>query len=43
MAISIQLHTGIDYLMGLPVDDLNEIAGTVAQINEEVAKRGVKK
>lgn len=43
MALSMQLHTGYDYLMSLPVDDLNEIAETVKNVAEEVAGYGGKK
>lgn len=40
--MSMQLHTGVDYFMSMPVDDLNEIAETVANVAEEVARRGKK-
>ena len=40
--LSVQLHTGIDYLMSLPVGELNEIAETFAKITEEVSKHGKK-
>lgn len=43
MALSMQLHTGIDYFMNLPIDELNEIAESVGQMAEEMAKRGGKK
>jgi hypothetical protein len=38
-----QLKTGMDYFMAMPVDDLNEIAQTVNTFAEEVASRGRKK
>ena len=38
-----QLHTGVDYFMGLPLDELNEYAEETARIMEEVASRGNKK
>lgn len=41
--MSIQLRTGLDYLLALSVSDLNELADTVAQYAEEVAKHGRKK
>lgn len=40
--MSIHLRTGLDYLMSLPVDELNEIAEAVAEYAEEVKKRGKK-
>ena len=43
VVLSMQLHTGYDYFMGLPVDDLNEIAETVKNVAEEVARYGDKK
>lgn len=43
VALSMQLHTGFDYFINLPIDDLNEIAESVSQVAEEVAKRGGKK
>lgn len=43
MALSMQLHTGIDYFMNLPIDELNAIAESVSQVAEEVAKHGGKK
>lgn len=42
MALSMQLHTGVDYFMSMPLDELNDIAATVAKVAEEVAKRGKK-
>lgn len=41
--MSIQLRTGLDYLLALSVSDLNELADTVMQYAEEVAKHGRKK
>jgi hypothetical protein len=41
--LSIQLRTGLDYLLALPVSDLNELADTVTQYAEEVAKHGRQK
>lgn len=38
-----QLHTGIDYLMELPFDELNEIAEYVAKVAEEVSAKYGKK
>lgn len=35
ISLSLLLHTGVDYFMALPIDELNELA-------EEVAKRGEK-
>jgi len=43
VALSMQLHTGFDYFMGLSIDDLNEIAETVKTVVEEVAGHGNKK
>ena len=42
MALSMQLHTGFDYFMGLPLDDLNEIAETVKTLPRRVAGYGGK-
>ncbi|MEG2177101.1 MAG: hypothetical protein RRY97_09530 [Oscillibacter sp.] len=42
IALSIQLHTGIDYFMAMPVEELNEIAAEVNQFAEEVASHGKK-
>lgn len=41
--MSIQLRTGLDYLLALSVSDLNELADTVTQYAEEVAKHGWQK
>ena len=41
--MSIQLRTGLDYLLALSVSDLNELADTVTQYAEEVAKHVRKK
>ena len=43
MALSMQLHTGLDYFMGLPIDDLNEIAESVNKMAAEVSKHGRQK
>lgn len=40
--MSIHLKTGVDYLMSLPLDQLNEIAETVNEYMEEVEKHGKK-
>lgn len=40
--MSINLHTGIDYFMSLPVDELNDIAADLLEFSEEVKKRGSK-
>lgn len=42
MAMSIQLRTGLDYLMQLPLDDLCEIAQGVADYAEAVKRAGGK-
>lgn len=41
--MSIQLRTGLDYLLALSVSDLNELADTVTKYAEEVAKHGRQK
>lgn len=41
--MSIQLRTGLDYLLALSVSDLNELADTVTQYAEEVAEHGRQK
>ena len=41
--MSMQLKTGMDYFMEMPIDDLNEIAESVNSLMEEVAKRGRQK
>lgn len=38
MAMSIQLHTGLEYLMQLPMGDLCEIAQGVADYAEAVKR-----
>uniref|UniRef100_A0AAU8B809 Uncharacterized protein n=1 Tax=Dulem virus 34 TaxID=3145752 RepID=A0AAU8B809_9CAUD len=38
-----QLKTGVDFFLDMPVDDLNEIAETVNQMMEEVSRHGHKK
>ena len=38
--LSINLHTGMDYLYSLPIEQLNEIADTVNRYAEEVEKGG---
>lgn len=43
VGLSIQLRTGLDYLLALSVSDLNELADTVTQYAEEVAKHGRQK
>lgn len=43
VGLSIQLRTGADYLLALSVSDLNELADTVTQYAEEVAKHGRQK
>lgn len=40
--MSFTLRTGLDYLMALSVDELNDIATDIANIMEEVEKRGQK-
>ncbi|MEG2678666.1 MAG: hypothetical protein RR949_01935 [Oscillospiraceae bacterium] len=42
MGLSINLHTGMDYLMELPVEQLNEIAARVGEIAAEVKGNGEK-
>lgn len=43
MALSLNLHTGVDYFMGLPIDDLNDLAETVNETLKEVARHGKQK
>lgn len=43
MALSLNLHTGVDYFMGLPVDDLNDLAEMVNETLKEVARHGKQK
>ena len=40
--MSINLHTGFDYFMALPIDELNDIAADLVELSEEVKKRGNK-
>ena len=40
MALSMQLHTGVDYFMEMPVEDLNDIAEDVRKMLEEVNNHG---
>lgn len=42
MALSMQLHTGVDYFMEMPVDDLNAMAEDVRKMLEEVSNHGKK-
>lgn len=41
--MSMQLHTGIDYFLSMPLDELNEIAESVKNILEEVTQRNGQK
>lgn len=41
--MAMQLHTGIDYFLSLPLDELNEIAESVKNVLEEVTQRNGKK
>lgn len=43
VALSMQLHTGVDVFMAMPVDELNEYAENVNKIAEEVARHGKQK
>lgn len=40
--MSMNLRTGLDFLLALPVDDLNDIAETMNAMLEEVARGGQK-
>lgn len=40
VALSMQLHTGIDYLLAMPVSDLQDLADSLVKITKEVAGRG---
>lgn len=40
VALSMQLHTGIDYLLAMPVGELQELADSLVNISKEVARRG---
>ena len=40
--MSIQLRTGLDYLLALSVDDLNDLADTMNELSEEVRRNGKK-
>ena len=40
--MAMQLHTGVDFFLALPLDELNEIAESVNEVAEEVAKHGKK-
>ncbi|MGI6027895.1 MAG: hypothetical protein ACOX81_00615 [Candidatus Heteroscillospira sp.] len=40
--MSINLRTGLDFLLALSVDELNDIANDLLEITEEVQKRGRK-
>ena len=42
VALSMQLYTGLDDLLDMTPEDLNEYAAIVKQIAEEVARRGKK-
>lgn len=42
MGLSIYLRTGLDYLLALPVDELNDLADTVNDYAAEVEKHGKK-
>ncbi len=43
VALSMQLHTGVDCFLSIPLDELNEIAETVSKVAEEVAQQHGKK
>ena len=43
VALSMNLHTGVDYFMGMSIDDLNDLAETVNKTMEEVRRRGKQK
>ncbi|MEQ2655724.1 hypothetical protein AAAT68_02540 [Lawsonibacter asaccharolyticus] len=40
--MSIHLRTGLDYLLALSVDDLNDLADTMNELSEEVRRNGKK-
>lgn len=41
-ALSMQLHTGVDFFLSMQIDDLNDYARTVSDYAEEVSRRGKK-
>ena len=42
VGMSVHLRTGLDYLLALSVDDLNDLADTVNELSEEVRRNGKK-
>ena len=42
VGMSIHLRTGLDYLLALSVDDLNDLADTMNELSEEVRRNGKK-
>lgn len=35
VALSLRLHSGVDYFLGLPLDDLNDMAKVVLEIGKK--------